>query len=86
MPSTYDIALMIMRAFAGINLVGGITALVAVVPVAMVGACLTGNAASLTGSLLLYLLEWGFSAMIVGFSLLLLAKPIARFAARSRSA
>jgi uncharacterized membrane protein YjdF len=82
MPSTYSIALMLMRAFAGINLVGGITALVAVVPVAMVGALLGGDAKSLSISLLIYLLEWGFAATITGLSLLLLGKPVARFAAK----
>jgi hypothetical protein len=82
MPSTYNIALMLMRALAGINLVGGITALVVVVPVAMVGMLLGGDAKSLSVSLLIYLLEWGFTATIVGFSLLLLAKPVARFAAK----
>ena len=82
MPSTYSIALVLMRTFAGINLVGGITALIAVMPVSMVGAFLGGDAKSLSISLLTYLLEWGFSATIVGFSLLLLSKPIARFASK----
>lgn len=82
MPNTYQIALMLMRTFAGINLVGGITALITVIPVAMIGAFLGGDAKSLSISLLMYLLEWGFSATIVGFSLLLLAKPVARFAGK----
>mgnify|MGYP001551728749 CR=1 FL=1 len=82
MPSTYSIALMLMRAFAGINLVGGITALVALVLVAIGSAFLGGDAKSLSYPLVVYLLEWGFTATIVGFSLLLLAKPIARFAAK----
>ncbi|HEY2034184.1 MAG TPA: hypothetical protein VGH02_10915 [Rhizomicrobium sp.] len=82
MASTYNIALTIMRTFAGINLVGGVTALIAVVPVAMTGVFLGGDAKSVSISLLIYLLEWGFTATIAGFSLLLLAKPVARFAAK----
>jgi len=82
MPTLYQIALMIMRTFAGINLVGGITGLIAIVPVAMVASLLGGDAKSLVEPLLVYLLEWGFTATIIGLSLLVLAKPVARFAAK----
>jgi hypothetical protein len=74
---------MLMRTFACVNLIGGTTALIAVVPVAAVGQLLGGDAKSLSISLLMYLLEWGFTATIMGLSLLMLAKPVARFAARS---
>jgi hypothetical protein len=81
MPSLYEIALMLVRVFAGINITVGIASLTTIVFVVWFQV-LTRIEMSWFEAIIAYLAEFGVAALVSGTALLILSKKIARYASK----
>jgi hypothetical protein len=79
MPPIYDIALMLTRLCAAINLVAGLAAILG----SFIGVVLEIAQVHILDGVGFTLISYGTSYFCVGVGLLLFSKPIAKFAAKA---
>ncbi len=82
MPSIYEIALMLVRLFAGMNVAVGMASLVVSIAGAFYAVFEHIGVESLFAGVMGYLLDYGAAALLGGIAMLALSRRIARYASK----
>lgn len=82
MPNLYEIALMLVRLFAGVNLVFGVTCLVGILLIFAPTLLMHREPPDVLFGVVGYLADFGVAALLGGIVLSVLSKRVARYASK----